>query len=78
MVALYGWARSDDMKHYLNEDGSKYRIFEGRQELSADVENPYWMLDNYRLKDEHTTFYGSFSVKTDITDWWWIFLSYGC
>lgn len=72
MVALYGWARSDDMKHYLNEDGSKYRIFEGRQELSADVENPYWMLDNYRLKDDTERFTGSFSVKADITDWWWI------
>lgn len=72
MEALYGWARSEDMKHYMNEDGSKYRIFEGRQALSADTENPYWMLDNYRLKDDTERFTGNFSVKADITDWWWI------
>ena len=72
MTALYGWSRSDDMKHYLNEDGSKYRMFEGRQELSSDVENPYWMLDNYKMDDSTERFTGSFSVKADITDWWWI------
>ncbi len=33
MTATYGWARSDDMTQYLNEDGTKYRMFEGLQEL---------------------------------------------
>ena len=72
MTALYGWSRSDDMKHYLNEDGSKYRMFEGKQELASDVENPYWMLDNYKMSDNTERFTGSFNVKADITDWWWI------
>ena len=72
MQALYGWSRSDDMKHYLNEDGSKYRIFEGRQDVEADVENPYWLLDNYNMKDNTERFTGSFSAKADITDWWWV------
>lgn len=72
MVALYGWPRSDNMSHYLNEDGSPYRMFEGKQERSSDVENPYWMLDNYRMKDDTERFTGNFSIKADITDWWWI------
>lgn len=72
MVALYGWARSDDMRHYLNEDGTPYRIFAGQQARSADIENPYWMLDNYKMKDNTERFTGNFSIKADITDWWWI------
>lgn len=72
MVALYGWPSSDDMSHYLNEDGSPYRMFEGKQERSSDIENPYWMLDNYRMRDDTERFTGTFSVKADITDWWWI------
>lgn len=72
MQSLYGWSRSDDMKHYLNEDGSKYRIFEGRQDVEADAENPYWLLDNYNMKDNTERFTGSFSAKADITDWWWV------
>lgn len=72
MVALYGWPRSENMKHYLNEDGTPYRMFEGQQERSSDVENPYWMLDNYSMKDNTERFTGSFNIKADITDWWWI------
>jgi len=72
MVALYGWPRSDNMSHYLNEDGTPFRMFEGKQERSADVENPYWMLDNYRMNDDTERFTGSFNIKADITDWWWI------
>lgn len=29
MTALYGWPQTEDMRHYLNEDGSKYRLFDG-------------------------------------------------
>ncbi len=72
MEALYGWSRSENMKHYLNEDGTKYRMFAGNQGLEADVENPYWMLDNYCLKDNTERFTGSFSVKADLTSWWWV------
>lgn len=72
MVALYGWPRSENMKHYLNEDGTPYRMFAGQQSRSADTENPYWMLDNYKMKDNTERFTGSFSVKADLTDWWWI------
>lgn len=72
MTALYNFAASDDMRHYLNEDGSKYRMFADRQNLEDDIENPYWMLDNYKMKDNTERFTGNFSVKADIFDWWWV------
>ncbi|MBR1803522.1 MAG: SusC/RagA family TonB-linked outer membrane protein [Muribaculaceae bacterium] len=72
MVAVYGWPRSEDMRHYLNEDGSPYRMFENYQSRSGDVENPYWMLDNYKMKDNTERFTGSFNIKADLTDWWWV------
>ena len=72
MTALYNFAGSDDMRHYLNEDGSKYRMFADRQNLEDDIENPYWMLDNYKMKDNTERFTGNFSVKADLFDWWWV------
>lgn len=72
MTALYNFAGSDDMRHFLNEDGSKYRMFADRQNLEDDIENPYWMLDNYKMKDNTERFTGNFSVKADIFDWWWV------
>ena len=41
MTALYGWPLQEDMSHYLNEDGTKYRLFDGVWELASDKENPY-------------------------------------
>ena len=45
MEAVYLWPRSENMSKYLNEDGSKYRIFQGldpqNQSLDNNIENPY-------------------------------------
>ncbi len=72
MYSVYTWAPSENMKHWLNEDGTKYRMFEGRQELEDDIENPYWMLNRYKFTDETERFTGSFNVKADIFDWLWV------
>ncbi len=69
MTALYGWARSDDMTHYLNPDGTKYRIFDGLQQLSEDVENPYWILNKNKLSDKNNRFTGGMNASMDITKW---------
>ena len=69
MVSVYRWARSDDMTHYLNEDGSKYRMFEGRQELADDVENPYWILYKDRLYDKTNRFTGSVNANFKVAEW---------
>jgi TonB-linked SusC/RagA family outer membrane protein len=69
MTATYGWARSDDMTYYLNEDGTKYRMFEGLQDLSADVENPYWIINKNLLTDKINRFTGGINASLDITKW---------
>ena len=70
MTSVYRWARSDDMTQYLNPDGSKYRMFEGMQELADDIENPYWIINKNALGDDTERFTGSLNANVDVTDWW--------
>ena len=70
MEALFGWPKSDDMSHWVNPDGTKYRMFEGRQELASDRENPYWRINKNRLTDDQARFNGSINANVKITDWW--------
>lgn len=72
MTGVYRWAPVDDMKHYLNEDGTRYRMFGDRLDVVDERDNPYWILNKNKLKDNTERFTGNFSVKADITDWWWI------
>ena len=70
MTALYGWPLSDDVTHYLNEDGTKYRMFEGLQDLVSDTENPYWILNKNKMEDETERFTGAINASLKLTDWW--------
>ncbi|MCL2502836.1 MAG: SusC/RagA family TonB-linked outer membrane protein, partial [Bacteroidales bacterium] len=70
MVGTYGWPRSDDMTRYLNPDGTKYRMFEGRQELASDLENPYWLINKNKMTDHTSRFTGSVNANIKIADWW--------
>ena len=69
MTALYGTSRSEDLSHYLNDDGTKYRMFEGLQELASDVENPYWILNKNKLTDNVDRFTGGINASVDVTEW---------
>lgn len=69
MTALYGWSRNDNMKKYLNEDGSKYRMFEGLQPLADDVENPYWIINKNRMYDVTKRLTGALHASLNLTDW---------
>jgi TonB-linked SusC/RagA family outer membrane protein len=69
MTALYGWSRSDDISKYLNDDGTKYRMFEGLQELASDVENPYWILNKNKLTDKVNRFTGGINASINLTEW---------
>ncbi|NLH45118.1 MAG: SusC/RagA family TonB-linked outer membrane protein [Acholeplasmataceae bacterium] len=70
MTSVYTWAPSDDMTHYLNTDGSKYRMFAGKQDLADDVENPYWQVHRNSLKDDTERITGNIHASYDIFDWW--------
>jgi len=69
MSSVYRWARNDDMKYYLNEDGSKYRIYPDRA-LGQLVENPYWIINKNKMTDNTNRFTGNASADFKITDWW--------
>jgi TonB-linked SusC/RagA family outer membrane protein len=69
MTALYGWSRSEDITKYLNPDGTKYRMFEGLQELASDVENPYWIINKNELTDKVNRFTGGINASLDLTEW---------
>lgn len=69
MTALYGWSRSENMSHWLNEDGTKYRMFGDRQALEDDIENPYWIINKNDLHDRNERITGSIAANLDITSW---------
>lgn len=72
MTSVYRWSPVDNMTHYLNEDGTRYRMFGDRLDVVDERTNPYWILNKNKMKDNTERFTGNFSIKADITDWWWI------
>ena len=50
MTELYGWARDEDMSYWLNEDGTKHRMFPNIA-LADDIENPYWIINKNNMTD---------------------------
>lgn len=72
MTSVYRWSPTDDMRHYLNEDGTRYRLFGDRLDVTEERDNPYWIINKNKLQDQTERFTGSFNIRADITDWWWI------
>ncbi|MCH5244995.1 MAG: SusC/RagA family TonB-linked outer membrane protein [Muribaculaceae bacterium] len=69
---VYGFGTTDDMRHYLNEDGTRYRMFGDRLKPWEESDNPYWIINKNRINDKTSRFTGNFNVRADITDWWWV------
>lgn len=67
---VYRWSPFDDMTHYVNEDGTRYRMFGDRLDVTEERDNPYWILNKNKLTDETERFTGNFNIKVDITPWW--------
>lgn len=72
MIETYRWSPTDDMGHYLNEDGTRYRMFGDRKDVVNERDNPYWIVNKNKLQDNTERFTGNFNVRADITDWWWV------
>ncbi|MBQ9217152.1 MAG: SusC/RagA family TonB-linked outer membrane protein [Muribaculaceae bacterium] len=72
LYAVYNWAPDQDMRHYLNEDGSRYRMFGDRLDADEERENPYWIVNKNKMRDHTERFTGNFNVRADFTDWWWV------
>ena len=41
LYAVYNWSPTDDMTHYLNEDGTRYQMFGDRLDPWDERDNPY-------------------------------------
>ena len=72
LAAAYLWSPSDDMTHYLNDDGSRYRMFDDKIQPWDERDNPYWIVNKDKLYDQTNRFTGGITVKADITSWWWL------
>lgn len=72
LYGVYNWSPFDDMTHYANEDGSRYRMFGERLDPWDERDNPYWIVNKNKMYDNTDRFTGSLSVKADVTDWWFI------
>ena len=68
MTALYGWSRSENMSHWLNEDGTKYRMFPN-QPIEDDVENPYGIINKNKMTDKNERITGAVNASFKISEW---------
>ena len=72
LYAVNTWSPSDDMSHYLNDDGTRYRMFGDLLDPWNERDNPYWIINKNKLYDETDRFTGNFNVKVDLAKWWWL------
>ena len=72
LYSVYNWAPSDDMSHYLNDDGTRFRLFGEKLDPEDENDNPYWIVNNNKMFDDTKRFTGNFNVRADLTDWWWL------
>ena len=72
LYGVYNWSPFDNMSHYLNEDGSRYRMFDTRLDPWDERDNPYWIINKNKMYDNTDRFTGNINVKADITKWWFI------
>lgn len=74
LAAVYQWAPSDNMKHYLNEDGSRYKLAGVADDYDPwdERNNPYWIINKDSYQDHTERFTGGINLRADITPWWFI------
>ncbi len=68
MESIIAWPRNDDMKNWLNPDGTKHRLLPDLL-LDADTDNPYWLVNRNPQKDKTTRVIGNIYTTIKITDW---------
>lgn len=70
LYAVYNWAPTDDMRHYLNEDGTRYKLFGERLQPWDERDNPYWIVNKNKMFDNTDRFTGSLGVTANVAKWW--------
>lgn len=60
------WPLSDDMKNYLNADGTRRRLVSN---INEDIDNPYWSVHNNPVSSGLDRFIGTGQVKYEPLSW---------
>ena len=74
LAAVYMWSPSDDMTHYLNEDGTRYKLKGVADDLDPwdERNNPYWIINKDSYTDKTERFTAGLNLRADITKWWFV------
>jgi ferric enterobactin receptor len=71
MQELYNWPQTYDIRNYINPNGSQHRIYAATiTDLAADVDNPFWIINQDKLTSKTNRFTGGISGNFKITNWW--------
>jgi TonB-linked SusC/RagA family outer membrane protein len=65
-ISTIYWPRQDNMKDYLNPDGTRRRLL---SDLATDADNPYWTLKYNTINDDVNRILGNAKIIYDPTDW---------
>lgn len=68
MESIIAWPRNDNMKEWLNADGTKRRLLPNLA-LDSDIDNPYWLVNRNPQQDKTDRIVGNVYVSAKITDW---------
>jgi TonB-linked SusC/RagA family outer membrane protein len=67
MLSLLQWPVDDDVRNFLNSDGTKRNI--QPNQFAAEIDNPYFELNNNRNQDRSNRFTGAVNIVADATEW---------
>jgi len=66
LLSLLTWPSDDNIKNYLNPDGSRREISEGS---TAEIDNPYWDVERNKSEDETNRLIGNVNLNFKAFKW---------
>lgn len=67
LLTLLGWPQNDDVRTYLNADGSRRKITSGA--LDTETDNPFWDVNKNLSEDFNNRFVTNVGLIYDPTKW---------
>jgi len=66
LVSIFNWPKNDNMKDYLNPDGTRRRLLAS---ITNDIDNPYFTIDRNPQTDVNDRFIGNAGVEYKPLNW---------
>jgi TonB-linked SusC/RagA family outer membrane protein len=67
LLTLLGWPQNDDVRNYLNADGTRRKITSGA--LDTETDNPFWDVNKNLSEDFNNRFVTNVGLLYDPTPW---------